>query len=94
MSDQANSTDEKPAKKTPGLTAPQVLQFIRENFVLVSAGTVLVGVVLSTTFLASYLSVFDWHLIFFVQYTDVITVGPGAGQRLGVSGIGGVGDLL
>jgi hypothetical protein len=75
MSDQADSAGEKPAAKPPGLTAAQVLQFVRENFVLVSAGAVLVGVVLSTTFLASYLSAFDWHLIFFVQYTDVITVG-------------------
>jgi hypothetical protein len=30
---------------------------------------------LATIFLSSYLSVFDWHLIWFVQYTDVITFG-------------------
>jgi hypothetical protein len=75
MSGQADSAGEKPAEKPPGLMAAQVMQFVRENFVLISAAAVLIGVALSATFLASYLSVFDWHLIFFVQYTDIVTVG-------------------
>jgi hypothetical protein len=75
MTDQADGAGERTENKPPGLAAAQVLQFVRENFVLVSAGTALIGVVVSTTFLASYLSAFDWHLIFFVEYSDVITVG-------------------
>jgi hypothetical protein len=76
MSDQAVASDKPPAAQPPpGLTSAQALQFIRENFVLISAGAVLVGVVLSTTFLAAYLSIFDWHLLWFVQYTDIITFG-------------------
>jgi hypothetical protein len=59
----------------PTPTAAQVLVFVKDNFVLVSAGAVLLGVTLSTTFLAAYLSVFDWHLLWFVQYTDTITFG-------------------
>ena len=55
--------------------ALQVLQFLKENFALVSAIAALIGIALSTTFLAAYLSVFDWHLLWFVQYTDVITFG-------------------
>ena len=30
---------------------------------------------LATIFLSAYLSVFNWHLIWFVQYTDIITFG-------------------
>jgi uncharacterized membrane protein YedE/YeeE len=70
------SDSEPPAALPPaGFTAGQALQFIKDNFVLVSAAAVLVGVALSMTFLAAYLSVFDWHLLWFVQYTDVITFG-------------------
>jgi hypothetical protein len=71
MSKQDHGANDKPA----GVSAVQLLQFIRENFVLVSAMAVLVGVVLSTTFLAAYLSVFDWHLLWFVQYPDIIAFG-------------------
>jgi hypothetical protein len=66
---------EQPSATQPGLTAAQALQFIKDNFVLVSAVALLIGVALSTTFLASYLSVFDWHLLWFVQYQDIITFG-------------------
>jgi hypothetical protein len=62
-----------PAK--PAVTAAQVIAFIKEYFVLVSAAALLLGVTLSTTFLAAYLSVFEWHLLWFVQYTDIITFG-------------------
>jgi hypothetical protein len=64
-----------PVPTKPTITAELVLSFIRDNFVLVSAAAVLLGVTLSTTFLAAYLSVFDWHLLWFVQYTDIITFG-------------------
>jgi hypothetical protein len=59
----------------PGPTAKQLLEGIKDNFVLVSASALLIGVSLATTFLAAYLSVFDWHLLWFVQYTDIITFG-------------------
>jgi hypothetical protein len=76
MSDQAVASEQPPAAQpAPGLTAAQALQFIKDNFVLVSAAALLIGVALSTTFLAAYLSVFDWHLLWFVQYTDIITFG-------------------
>jgi hypothetical protein len=63
------------APQKPPVTAAQVLAFIKDNFVLASAAALLLGVTLSTTFLAAYLSVFDWHLLWFVQYTDIITFG-------------------
>ncbi len=75
MSEQA-SIAAKPVLVPPnGVTLSEVFKAIRENFVLVSAAAVLIGVALSATFLAAYLSVFDWHLIWFVQYTDIITFG-------------------
>jgi hypothetical protein len=75
MSDQAGGAGEEPAERPPDVTAAQVLQFVKDNFVVVSAAALLIGVALSTTFLASYLSVFDWHLLWFVQYPDIITFG-------------------
>jgi hypothetical protein len=70
-------SDQEPpaAQPRPGLTAAQTLQFIKDNFVLVSAAALLIGVALSTTFLSAYLSFFNWHLLWFVQYTDIITFG-------------------
>lgn len=58
-----------------GLTSRQLLQSMKDNFVVISGTALIGGVVLATTFLASYLSVFDWHLLWFVQYTDIITFG-------------------
>ncbi|MBR0753079.1 hypothetical protein JQ604_12885 [Bradyrhizobium jicamae] len=76
MSEQATISAEQ-AKEQPA-TLPsfkEVLQATKDNFVIVSAAAVLIGVVLAMTFLSSYLWVFDWHLIWFVQYPDIITFG-------------------
>lgn len=75
-SDQTPALETTPAAQPP--TSPSVVQAlhaIKDNFVLVSAAAVLIGVALSTSFLFSYLSVFDWHLIWFVQYADILTFG-------------------
>jgi hypothetical protein len=58
-----------------GITGHQLLQAVKDNFVLISSVAVILGVGLATTFLAAYLSTFDWHLLWFVQYTDVLTFG-------------------
>jgi hypothetical protein len=58
-----------------GITGRQLLQAVRENFVLVSGAAIILGVGMATLFLAAYLSVFDWHLLWFVQYTDILTFG-------------------
>jgi hypothetical protein len=75
MSNQAESPHEEPAEKPGSPTLAETLQFIKDNFVLVSAAAALLGVTFATTILASYLSVFDWHLIWFIQYPDIITFG-------------------
>jgi hypothetical protein len=49
--------------------------FLKENFSVISGLAVVAGLALAITFLFSYLSVFDWHLIVFIQYVDVITFG-------------------
>jgi hypothetical protein len=59
----------------PKIALQEVLALLRDNFVLVSAAAVLVGIAFATTVLAAYLSVFDWHLIWFVQYPDILTFG-------------------
>jgi hypothetical protein len=74
LSEQKTTEVAQPPAK-PAVTSTQVFAFIKENSVLVSAAAVLLGVTLSTMFLAAYLSVFDWHLLWFVQYSDIITFG-------------------
>lgn len=54
---------------------PNILAFLRDNFAVISAIAVVSGVTLAIIFLFSYLSVFDWHLITFIEYVDVITFG-------------------
>ncbi len=48
---------------------------MRENFAVFSSISIVCGLALSTLFLSAYLTVFDWHLIWFVQYADIITFG-------------------
>jgi hypothetical protein len=72
MSDAAENT---PPPPPSGLTGRQLLQAMKDNFVLMSGVVVILGVGLATIFLYSYLSVFDWHLIWFVQYADILTFG-------------------
>ena len=77
-----------PKPPPPQPTAPTSANFlaaVRDNFVLVSAATVIFGVGWSMLFLASYLSVFDWHLLWFIQYTDVLTFGLVAVGIIGCS---------
>jgi hypothetical protein len=50
-----------------------VLPFLKDYFALISAVAIVVGVTLATVFLYAYLSVFDWHLLWTVQYQDILT---------------------
>jgi hypothetical protein len=76
MSETTNDVQaQSPDQAKPILTTAEVLQAARENFTLISAATILTGIGLSVIFLTSYLSIFDWHLIWFVQYTDIATFG-------------------
>ena len=56
-------------------TGSQLFQAVKDNFVVISGAAVILGVGLATIFLGAYLSSFDWHLLWFVQYTDVLTFG-------------------
>lgn len=59
----------------PNIALSAVLAALKDNFALVSTASLLISVSLATIFLSAYLSVFDWHLMWFVQYTDIITFG-------------------
>jgi hypothetical protein len=59
----------------PPVEVTAILQFMRENFVVLSGIAVVIGIGLSTMFLSAYLAVFDWHLIWFIQYADILTFG-------------------
>lgn len=72
MSDTSGNAQPPPPKVH---TAQGFFRAIKENFVLVSGSVAVIGVALATLFLFSYLSVFDWHLMWFVEYTDILTFG-------------------
>jgi hypothetical protein len=67
------SAQSKPPEMPIGTS--RVWSLLRENFAIVSGLAVVTGITLAIIFLFSYLSIFDWHLIIFVQYADVITFG-------------------
>jgi hypothetical protein len=64
-----------PGSATPPIGPSAVFQFLRDNFAVLSGLAVVGGIGLSTIFLSAYLSFFDWHLLWFVQYTDILTFG-------------------
>jgi hypothetical protein len=59
--------------KSPHLAGP--LAFIVSNFAGLSAIGLVAVVVCSTIFLYSYLSIFDWQLIWIIDYSDIFKVG-------------------
>jgi hypothetical protein len=76
MSEQTSATQAQPVVQTAAtLTAAEILAAIKENFVVLSAAAAVIGITLATTFFGAYLSVFDWRLLWYVQYTDVLTFG-------------------
>jgi hypothetical protein len=52
----------------------KALSFLTSNFAALSALTVIFAVLWSTVFLSAYLSVFDWQLIWIIEYPDVFYV--------------------
>jgi hypothetical protein len=54
---------------------PSVLENVRENFGPISAFAGLTALLGSTVFLYGYLSVFDWRLIWVIEYSDVLKFG-------------------
>jgi hypothetical protein len=51
------------------------VEFTTKHFAMVSGVTALVAYLIGTVFLYSYLSFFDWRLIWLVEYADVIKFG-------------------
>ena len=74
MSNETNNAAQPPPPATPA-SPSATFQFIKENFSAISSVAIVGGIGLATIFLYAYLSVFDWHLIWFVQYADIITFG-------------------
>jgi hypothetical protein len=71
----SGASDQPPPKTANQLTLLSILQFLKDNLVVVSGLAALAGLWFSTIFLSAYLFVFDWRLIWFVQSADVVTVG-------------------
>ncbi len=67
---------QKVERATPTTEAKSNLfEFASSHFLLISTLTIVVGVLCATVFLFAYLSVFDWRLIWVIEYTDILKVG-------------------
>jgi hypothetical protein len=49
-----------------------MIDFLSKNFALVSAAITVLSACMVMVFLFAYLSVFDWNLIWIVEYSDII----------------------
>jgi hypothetical protein len=70
--------DSSPNVPSPPSTISRLVmaaQFAKEYFVILSATAVVVGVTLAMAFLYGYLRIFDWRLLWVIQYQDVLTFG-------------------
>jgi hypothetical protein len=57
------------------LDARPIFEVVRNNLGILSALVVVFAVSASTVFLVAYLSLFDWRLIWFIEYSDLLKVG-------------------
>jgi hypothetical protein len=53
----------------------KLLEFFTRHFAAISAIVVLLGVFNATVFLFAFLRVFDWRLIWMVEYADILKIG-------------------
>lgn len=51
------------------------MNFVTKNFAVISVVTAAVGATLAIIFIAAYLRVFDWRIIWIIEYTDVLKIG-------------------
>jgi hypothetical protein len=75
-----------PQKQPPAISVADILQWLKEYFIVVSAIAIVLGIALATVFLYGYLKVFDWRLIWIVQYPDILTFALIAVALVGSSG--------
>ena len=73
MSNETHNAARSPARSPASPVA--IFQIVKDNFAVVSGLAVVAGVGLATLFLYSYLGIFGWHLIWYVQYADILTFG-------------------
>jgi hypothetical protein len=86
MSNETDKTKSQAASSTAGVDARRLLEMATSNLGILSALVVIFAVSASIVFLFAYLSVFDWRLISFIEYTDVLKFGlVGLGVGSGVS---------
>lgn len=52
-----------------------VIELVSEHFALASTILILTSAICATIFIYGYLRVFDWHLIWFVEYSDLLKAG-------------------
>jgi hypothetical protein len=59
----------------PALMSREVFEFISEHFLLISAIVIALAVAATAAGLGAYLRVFDWRLIWIIEYADVLKWG-------------------
>src|SRR5690242_10382348 len=51
------------------------MDFITKHFAVISVAMAAIGATLAIIFIAAYLRVFDWRIIWTIEYTDVLKIG-------------------
>lgn len=64
-----------PPVERAGFAISELLDLATRNFALLSAGVILLGGFTASLFLAAYLRVFDWRLIWIIEPSDILKVG-------------------
>ena len=68
--------EDKPQPQPSGAPPlPAAVTAASSNFALFSAALIILSVFCATVFLYAYVRVFDWRLIWLVEYTDILKVG-------------------
>ncbi len=70
-----------------------ILAVVTEHFLLFSALAIIGAVVFGTLFLGGYLGVFDWRLIWIIDYPDILKAGL-VGTAAAASLVGIIGPVL
>jgi hypothetical protein len=53
----------------------KVFDFATKHFAVLSVGIGVFGAAMAIIFIAAYLRVFDWRLIWIIEYSDVLKIG-------------------
>jgi hypothetical protein len=66
-------TEDEKATKLQSLN--RAMDFITKHFAVLSVAVAIIGATLAIIFIAAYLRIFDWRIIWIIEYSDVLKIG-------------------